>query len=123
MSDALSTDLDALSPEVRAIVEAALKTIRSIRRDAEETSCRMKKPKSPSMMWKLARYRVDDEIVVNVGAFTKHASIFFNRGAELSDPKGILQGKGKKLRYITLKSPKDVTAPAVRAIIREAMEL
>jgi hypothetical protein len=117
------TDLAELAPGVRAIVETARKTIRSIRRDAEETSCDMRRPRSASMMWKLARYAVAGEVVVTIGAFTKHASIFFARGNELADPTGLLSGSGKSLRYITLRTPKDVTSAAVRAIVRHAFEL
>ena len=31
------------------------------------------------MMWKLVRYAVSGEVVVTIGTFTKHASVFFAR--------------------------------------------
>jgi hypothetical protein len=75
------------------------------------------------MMWKLARYAVQGEVVVTIGTFTKHASMFFARGAELKDAAGLLEGTGKNLRYITLRTPADAKRPAIKAILRQAFAL
>jgi len=104
----------------KAIVERARDTVRTVAPHAEEVACQSRKPSSPSMMWKLFRYRVDGEVVVTIGTFTKHASMFFAHGRELDDPKGLLEGKGKDLRYITLREPGDASEAAVRAIVRDA---
>lgn len=112
-----------LSPAVGPIVEAARRTVRAVAPHAEEVACRGEKPRSPSMMWKLARYLVDGEMVVTIGTFTKHSSLFFARGAELDDGAGLLEGAGKKLRYITLRTPADARRAAVVKILREAFAL
>jgi hypothetical protein len=75
------------------------------------------------MMWKLARYAVKGEVVVTIGTFTKHASMFFARGAELKDTAGLLEGTGKKLRYVTLRTPADAKRSAVKAMLRQAFAL
>jgi hypothetical protein len=75
------------------------------------------------MMWKLARYVAGGEIVVTIGTFTRHAAIFFARGSELADAKGLLEGTGKNLRYISLRQPDDVATPGVRKILRDAFAL
>ena len=105
---------------VRPILEAARRTVRKVARGAEEIPCQSQKPRSPSMMWKLVRYAVDGEVVVTLGTFTRHASMFFAHGSELEDAQGLLQGTGKALRYITLRTPDDAQGAAVEEIVRAA---
>ncbi len=38
-------------------------------------------------------------------------------GAVLDDPDGIVEGTGKRIRHIKLRSAEDATTPAVRAIV------
>ena len=119
----LDDTLATLPSAVRPIVEAARQTVRTAVRAAEEVACQSKRPRSPSMMWKLARYAAHGEIVVTIGTFTKHASMFFARGAELDDASGLLEGTGKKLRYITLHTPADAKRAAVKTLLRKAFAL
>jgi hypothetical protein len=74
-------------------------------------------------MWKLVRYVVDGETVVTIGTFTRHSSIFFARGTELEDEDGVLEGGGKVLRYITLRTPADAKRREVKDLIRKAFAL
>ena len=46
---------------------------------------------------------------------------FLQNGPELSDPNGLLRGSGKRVRNIRLESAKDLDAPAVRSLIKEAL--
>ena len=121
----LSTQVRELSPDVRAIVQAARRVVKSAVPNAVETGCAMARPKSKSMMWKLCRYGVDGEsgYIVAIGAFTSHAAIFFARGAELDDGGDDLEGSGKQLRFFTLKTPADVKRAAVKRVIRKAFQL
>jgi hypothetical protein len=75
------------------------------------------------MMWKLVRYAVDGRVVVTIGTFTKHSSIFFAHGSELEDSHGLLEGTGKNLRYITLRAPADAKRAAVKEVLRKAFAL
>jgi hypothetical protein len=75
------------------------------------------------MMWKLVRYVVHGQVVVTLGTFTKHSSMFFARGSELDDGRGLLEGTGKNLRYITLRAPADAKQAAVKEVLRRAFAL
>jgi hypothetical protein len=119
----VSGQLAHIPSAVRPIVEAARNTVRSIAPEAEEIPCQSREPRSPSMMWKLVRYAVDGEVVVTLGTFTKHASMFFARGGEIEDEQDLLDGTGKSLRYITLRTPSDARGAAVREILRKAFAL
>jgi hypothetical protein len=119
----ISDPLVDVPPAVRPIVEVARQTVRRVAPQAEEVACWSQRPRSPSMMWKLVRYVVDGKVVVTIGTFTKHASMFFARGSEVEDPSGLLEGTGKKLRYITLRAPADAKRAAVKRALRNAFAL
>ena len=46
--------------------------------------------------------------VCGVFVYTEHVSVEFGRGAELADPHGALEGKGKFRRHIKLRSADDI---------------
>ncbi|HEY1811301.1 MAG TPA: DUF1801 domain-containing protein [Kofleriaceae bacterium] len=49
-----------------------------------------------------------------------HVTFGFNHGAELDDPKQLLEGTGKKFRHVKLASRADVEQAALRALVRIA---
>ena len=118
-----SCRLPVLPAAVSPLIEAARRAVRAVAPGAVEAACRSQKPRSPSMMWKLVRYTVEGDVVLTIGTFTRHASMFFARGAELEDDTGLLEGSGKALRYITLRTPADAKSAAVKAILRNAFDL
>ena len=58
--------------------------------------------------------------IFHIAVYSKHVNLGFNGGATLDDPKGILQGSGSRIRHVTIKTPEDITQPALRAYIRRA---
>lgn len=58
--------------------------------------------------------------VLHIAVYSKHVNLGFNHGATLADPKGILQGNGKRIRHVTIKTPEDLARPEIRAYVRRA---
>lgn len=58
---------------------------------------------------------------VSVAGYPKWVTLFFLHGTALDDPAKLLQGDGKQVRSIRLKSPADLDAPAIAALIRQAV--
>jgi len=58
--------------------------------------------------------------IFHLAVYSQHVNLGFNDGATLDDPKGILQGKGNRIRHITIKSESDLARPEIRAYIRRA---
>src|SRR6202035_3184776 len=58
-------------------------------------------------------------IATNAG----HVNLGFPRGSTLPDPNRVLEGDGKAMRHIKLRSQRDVERPFVRRYIQTAMEL
>src|SRR5690242_17427652 len=63
---------------------------------------------------------VGDAAFAYVNAFTAHANVGFFRGAELPDPKRLLEGSGKVMRHVKLSPEREVDAAALTALIRAA---
>lgn len=58
----------------------------------------------------------------HVAAYAKHVNLGFNRGSELRDPEGLLQGSGKHIRHIRLADAAAAEQPHVREFIAQAAE-
>ena len=50
----------------------------------------------------------------------EYCNLGFYYGAELDDPDGLLEGPGKLLRHIKIRSEADIARPALRALLEEA---
>ncbi len=62
------------------------------------------------------------ESFISIAGYPKWVTLFFLNGADLHDPEGLLEGDGKQVRGIRLKTPADIDAPAVAALIAQAIE-
>lgn len=58
--------------------------------------------------------------IFHIAVYANHVNLGFNDGASLDDPRGILQGSGKLIRHITIKTAEDLERPELRAYIRRA---
>jgi hypothetical protein len=63
---------------------------------------------------------VEDAAFGYVNTFTAHANVGFFFGAELSDPGGLLEGSGKRMRHVKLRPDAELDHAALRALIRAA---
>ena len=58
--------------------------------------------------------------ILHIAVYSKHVNLGFNDGATLGDPKGVLQGKGSRIRHLTIKTPEDLNSPNIRSYVRRA---
>jgi hypothetical protein len=55
-----------------------------------------------------------------VNAFKNHVNVGFFRGAEIADPKSLLEGTGKFMRHVKLGPERNVDATALKRLIETA---
>jgi hypothetical protein len=55
-----------------------------------------------------------------VNVFKKHVNVGFFNGADLADPKGLLEGSGKRMRHVKLVPGAKVDTRALAALIKNA---
>jgi hypothetical protein len=60
-------------------------------------------------------------VVVSVVAYPRWVTLFFLKGARLSDPNGLLQGRGSTVRSVRLTSPDLLASKPVASLIKEAL--
>lgn len=63
---------------------------------------------------------IADAAFAYVNAFKAHVNVGFFRGAELSDPNGLLEGTGKFMRHVKLRPEGEVDATALLKLIDTA---
>lgn len=61
------------------------------------------------------------EAFISVAGYPKWVTLFFLYGAQLRDPKGLLEGSGKQVRSIRLKTPEDINKSEVEELIAQAI--
>ena len=63
---------------------------------------------------------VGDAAFAYVNAFKAHVNVGFFLGAEIADPKGLLEGTGKFMRHVKLGPERNVDAAALMKLIETA---
>ena len=58
-----------------------------------------------------------------VKAFSKSVNFGFWRGVDLSDPNGLLEGTGDRMRHVQIRTPEDVDKEQFAAWVKEAVTL
>jgi len=61
--------------------------------------------------------------IFHIAVYTKGVNLGFNQGATLADPSGILEGTGKQIRHIKIRSQSDLTRPELRSYVRRARQV
>jgi Domain of unknown function (DU1801) len=60
--------------------------------------------------------------VFHIAVYTNHVNLGFNDGATLPDPLSILEGNGKQIRHLRIKTPADLARAEVRSYVRRALK-
>lgn len=97
--------------DARRIMERLRELVRSEAPGAEE-----------SIKWGHPWYSQEGHLC----AFMRHADyvrLQLIRGVELDDPSGLLEGTGKGMRHLKIRSAEDLPEAEVKAWIRQAVEL
>jgi hypothetical protein len=63
---------------------------------------------------------VGDAAFGYVNAFTAHVNVGFFHGAEISDPEGLLEGTGKRMRHVKLRPEHEINDKALIKLIETA---
>ena len=94
-----SGELGALAQHWFTVMRARGDDVREVLHDGHPTAC------------------LADAAFAYVNAFTAHVNVGFFRGAELADPKQLLEGTGKYMRHVKLRPESDVDATALIELV------
>lgn len=62
-----------------------------------------------------------EDMVFSINPIKSYVQLYFIRGTELSDPDGLLEGTGKKLRHVNIKSAAELNRPALLRLMKRAV--
>ncbi len=113
---AVDTFLKGYPPPVREIAVKARELILSVLPDATEKVY-------PG--WKVIQYGAGADMKSVFAAISpqrERVNLGLANGADLPDPDGLLEGDGKAIRHVKLTSPQAAGAPAVRELVRGALQ-
>ena len=117
MSDEIDRFLEAYTPDIRDLTHQVRGLIASVTPDADEYL----KPG-----WKVIWYgfgpKMPDQFAV-VMPTRNHVGLGFAYGSDLPDPKGKLEGTGKRMRHVKLRTAADASDPAIAALLRAQVAL
>lgn len=99
------------SPTVRPVLQDLRELVRQAIPDAKE-----------EIKWGRPVYSLN-HIVCYLAAAGDHANLGFYRGIELEDPKGLLEGEGKKLRHIKVYRTEEIRRRWYGTLIKQAARL
>ena len=106
------------SKEVQELAWKARDLIFSVAPDISETVY-------PQM--KVIRYGTDGNkmsgLVFGLMPTKNGVSLGFMHGTSLPDPENLLEGSGKNLRHVKLKSPEDVARPTLRNLLEAELKV
>jgi hypothetical protein len=74
--------------------------------------------------WSVAHYADGpkmSDVVLAISPASKHVLLLFANGVTLSDPDHLLEGTGKGMRHLKLRTLEDVDRPAVRALVSASL--
>ena len=63
------------------------------------------------------------EGIVSLSLLAEGLRLYFTNGPKMADPKGLLQGSAKQVRFIPVKSARDLAHPDVKALLAAAVDL
>src|SRR5712692_78809 len=61
------------------------------------------------------------DAVFSISPLKAYVQLYFLRGTELSDPDGLLEGTGKKLRHVNIRAAAELKRPALRRLMKRAV--
>jgi hypothetical protein len=110
-NDTVEAYIARLDAELRAVTERLRELVRESAPDATE-----------SIKWAQPVYEIEGPFAY-LRASTGHVTLGFWRGAELADPRGLLEGEGERMMHLKLAAVDEIDADAVRGFVREAVSL
>jgi hypothetical protein len=113
---AVDTFLKGYPPPMREIAVKAREVILSVMPDATEKVY-------PG--WKVIQYGTAADMKSVFAAISpqrERVNLGLANGVDLPDPDGLLEGDGKAIRHVKLTSPEAAGAPAVRELVRGALQ-
>jgi hypothetical protein len=99
----------ALDPDKQAVVRALRDAVLTVSPDVSE-----------GIKWNALCFFKGDRAFVGLMPYKNYVSVIFDRGSEIDDGTGVLEGNGKQMRHIKIRKLEEIAQKNVPQYIREA---
>lgn len=117
----MANDFDHLlknyDPEIRRLAIEARKLISELSPKAAE---------KVYLGWRVLRFSLDGTMAgqfVAIGPHKKHVNLYFMNGAELDDPKSLLEGVGKNMRHVKITDANQLKNADLKKLIKTSAKM
>jgi hypothetical protein len=117
-TEQLAGFLARFTPEVRAIAQGALDTLRGSLPGAFE----LVYDNYNALVVAFGPSDRTSDVVFSVALYPRWVNLFFARGAFVSDPDRLLKGTGSTIRSVRLTSAFDLNRPEIHRLVNAALE-
>ena len=69
--------------------------------------------------WRIALYHDGEEAVCGIGPAREYCNFYLTHGAQIPDPDGLLEGTGKGMRHVKVRSFDAIPIAGIKKLIRE----
>ena len=117
MDDSLRELLDGFDPEVQRLALSLRARVRDLVPDAQEKVIGGYK----SINYGFGRGMRDQFAAIVL--HKEHVNLQFHRGVDLPDPRGLLEGTGKAMRHVKIRTDETVRTEEVKELVESAAAL
>jgi hypothetical protein len=110
--------IDKFSPEIAEQVRAVLKKMRA----RLPSTVEMVYDNYNALVIGFCPVEKASEVILSIAVYPRHINLCFFAGDRLPDPEKLLQGSGKISRHIRLDETEMLDRPAVKALMKAAVE-
>jgi hypothetical protein len=119
--DGLETRIDSFLAKYTPAVEARLREARAELRAMFPRGFELVFDNYNALVFAIGPTEQAADAFISVAGYPKWVTLFFRQGADLHDPKGLLEGQGKEVRSIRLESASVIRSAECLALIAQAV--
>src|SRR5436190_1354270 len=117
----LNALLRRYEPGVQAVAIATRSAVLDEIGPCHETIFQVYQNNVISILYSTTEKRMKDNVCLVV-IYRDHVNLMFPRGVDMKDPRGLLEGAGKAMRHVKMKTAADTKRPGVRDLIEQATQ-
>jgi hypothetical protein len=115
----LTEVLRRYEPDVQAVALATRSGVLDVIGPCLETIFPVYRNSVISILYSTTEKFMKDNVCLVV-IYRDHVNLMFPRGVDMTDPRGLLEGAGKAMRHVKMRTAADTTRPGVRELIKQA---
>ncbi len=112
-----------MSPLIDEYVESLMDWKKDVAEELREVISTASRELTEEVKWGWPCYTAGGKCICGFMAMKETVNFVLYQGANLNDPSGLIEGTGKSMRHVKLRSLRDIRQPAFAKFIKESLRL